>query len=452
MAAAWDLFCEIVERYGPIFDAIENDHIKKIMNSSLPSPRCVGGGHESATNDSEDVSTPLLDEILKLSLANYRSADDEALSEHSNTDSDHFDESDGEIMNRTNSRDSPPVDDCDHVATSRGPDDVAVGDVGEKGEVVGEGDEGHVWGQYPIHFPRRCLCRTPVVVFFLNRLLKCIVDVPEQKEFNQILSKPHFKLKKLTRIPTKVSVASPALAALAYVSVEYFSTFWYYMMCTLDISDTIPSTPSASLLGMIVEFYSQQNDPLLRGNCALLCGHVIFAILTSSAPLPQSNANINNLPASPPPTEFIPYLSQFILHALEDCSATTSKLAIRSLNRFISVLLGSAHGPSIVLPAIRSLLLFPSSTYWVVKKEVLSVLSSLDFELIRYWQSSQPQIIRHSNFDMSSYQRDIQEDVLSFVLSHLIDADHRVRIAACECLCEMIPRMSCHAQVCKTCI
>lgn len=373
----------------------------------------------------------------------------------------------------------------------------------EEGKEREEEEEGekrvsgsHEWSDGRPHFHENCPCLSSSLLLLLSRLLNCLLppDILSQwccnrnkEEMEKEECAEGEKEKKVSRvcvtdlkIPTRVSVASSALAALTQFAAMYFPCFWFLLLSSRSLSPFSPSpssSPSPSLvssslsslkkvtlLEVIVEIYSRQTDPLLRGHVSSLCGQVISSLFSSPSPLlTPSSFSSSTLPTSLSPfpcsseSEFgnlIRTLFAHILKALDDPSATTSKLAIRGLSLSLPSLSVSRYS-SLSLTAVRSLLLFPSATYWLVKKEILSVLGTLNFSALKKQQQQRSSedltsqmssdILFHS--EGMGYTPDIQDDVISFVLTQLIDSDYRVRSAASECVVEMVPLLCSDSQV-----
>ena len=284
---------------------------------------------------------------------------------------------------------------------------------------------GHQWGDGRPHFHESCPCRSSSLLLLLSRLLMCLVPADlisrwreeegeegeegggrrERGERGKMASGE-------VKIPTRISVASSALAALSQFAAAHFPCFWSIFLSTRSHSPLpsppLSSPPSASLplsqeitlMELVVSIYSRHSDPLLRGHAAALCGQVISSLLSSPSPLsPPPYCTSSLFPPSPSPSlppspahvfpctgsqlsRLVLSLFSCILRALEDTSATTSKLAIRGLSLSLP-LLSVSRFSSLSLSAARSLLLFPPATYWVVKKELLGVLSVLDFSALR---------------------------------------------------------------------
>jgi hypothetical protein len=436
------------------------------------------------------MSSASLPDVCTLSLSDYRSVDDDL--------------SDVEFDSATPST-SDGVDSLhDHRDAFHDVTDNRISGVDEPPPDV---LSPHQWSNGQPHFHECCPCLSPSLLLLLSRLLKCLLhgdllslwccdgaharkDSSEEGsreregERRECVSLSGYK------IPTKVSVASSALAALTQFAAVYFPCFWSLLLASralpsfslsssssVDSHTSSPLSPSLSshtesagggvtLLEVIVSVYSQQTDPLLRGHVASLCGQVISSLLSSPAPLlPPSPPSPPSLspPDTVPPFPFasqsqcgdmIHWLFAHTLKGLEDTSATTSKLAIRGLSLSLPLLTVS-HFASLSLPAVRSLLMFPPSTYWLVKKEILSVFGSLNFSALKRqqqqcvsdWQSRQmaSEILFHS--EGMRCAPDIQDEVIGFVLTQVIDPDYRVRTAAAECLVDMVPLLCSDSQV-----
>ncbi|KYQ92058.1 hd [Tieghemostelium lacteum] len=217
----------------------------------------------------------------------------------------------------------------------------------------------------------------------------------------------------------------------------------------------ITSEPREEFLEYLVD-----QDPLLRGNSALLIGCLIRGFLESdhitsnqiypsNVPLLQDNLSI-------------PMLLVYLLRSLLDSSSVTAKLACTGIGECIQILSQSLYSEWSLI-SLRHLLCVSSSTYWLVKLEILETLSKIDYIVIEYLEQN----IQQKSMVLSIYKQQptqqpqqqdsnnnnsqeetggaiaisIQSKVLDFLIEQLSDNDHRVRNSAGEALVNIIPRL-----------
>ncbi|EGC29883.1 hypothetical protein DICPUDRAFT_95859 [Dictyostelium purpureum] len=211
--------------------------------------------------------------------------------------------------------------------------------------------------------------------------------------------------------------------------------------------------------------YLTDSDPLLRGGTALMIGCLIRGFLETDhitsnqiyptdVPLLQDNISI-------------PTLLIFLLRALMDSSSVTAKLACTGIGECLPTLCQSKYSDW-ALVTLRHLLCVSSSTYWLVKLEILETLSKIDYIVIEYLEQN----VQHrsnvmnvsinnstdgglnnstgiNNSSSSSGEKEtggavaipIQSKVLDFLIEQLSDNDFRVRNSAGQALVSIIPRL-----------
>ncbi|GAM28565.1 hypothetical protein SAMD00019534_117410 [Acytostelium subglobosum LB1] len=220
---------------------------------------------------------------------------------------------------------------------------------------------------------------------------------------------------------------------------------------SLGLSTSTQSVGSFTLDSIPKEEYLQHlsdPDPLLRGSSALLIGCLIRGFLEAD------HITSNNV-YHPINTTLlqshlcIPYLMAHLLRALLDSSSITAKLSCTGVGECLPTLSLSKHSDW-ALVALRHLLCISSSTYWLVKLEILDTLSKIDYTIIEYLEQNIQQkahvLCTSSPADKEpesggSIAIAIQPKVLDFLIEQLGDNDFRVRNSAGIALVNIIPKL-----------
>ncbi|EGG16421.1 Huntingtin family protein [Cavenderia fasciculata] len=236
---------------------------------------------------------------------------------------------------------------------------------------------------------------------------------------------------------------------------------------TNDKSSSSPTTLGSSTSTLVLdstpkeEFlqYLNDSDPLLRGSTALLIGCLVRGFLK----IDHINSNGDGSSKKILLQDFIsiPYLMAYLLRSLLDQSSITAKLACTGIGECLSPISKSSRCSEWALVALRHLLCVSSSTYWLVKLEILDTLSHIDYVIIEYLEQN----IQHKSHILSIANQQqqspinnsgggggngdsggavsipIQTKVLGFLIEQLGDNDYRVRNSAGNSLVNIIPNL-----------
>ncbi|KAF2077646.1 hypothetical protein CYY_001033 [Polysphondylium violaceum] len=240
-----------------------------------------------------------------------------------------------------------------------------------------------------------------------------------------------------------------------------------YMNLQSSVASTSHSTTSVNptqYLEPKEEFllYLNNDDPLLRGGTALLIGCLLRGFLetdsiTSNQIYPSNTVLLHD-------SISIPTLLIYLLRSLMDSSSVTAKLACTGIGECLPILSQSQFSEW-ALVALRHLLCVSSSTYWLVKLEILETLSNIDYVVIDYLEQNIQQKSKIMSVNSSSSNDSIPEDssssnsnnndkdtggavsipiqskVLDFLIEQLSDNDFRVRNSAGQALVNIVPRL-----------
>ncbi|CAG7730919.1 unnamed protein product [Allacma fusca] len=200
------------------------------------------------------------------------------------------------------------------------------------------------------------------------------------------------------RISVKV-LASNCLINLISICPQIFS-----LPLSVDANDSESATTQTV---DDILLFMKHSDPLLRGSCYILIGNLINSIL--SAQLEDSKelkVQVGDL---------IPYLDE----GLRDASNIGVKCAISAINTCMIPLLRTENFLSSVTDIIQSLLIVASNSYWLVKVDIVDLLSTIEWNYIpdhRKWK----------------------KDVMKLFLGLLSDEHARVRSAVTAALVKFI--------------
>ncbi|KAG1678706.1 Huntingtin [Nymphon striatum] len=229
----------------------------------------------------------------------------------------------------------------------------------------------------------------------------------------------------------RVSVKSLALNCLAGVFNLYPKAFYY----TLFKSTT--SEGETQWIQDIVLF-STHSDPRLRGSMATLLGTFLKSALSKSGC--QFDIWLKDLQIEIDHKADLESHISIILALIVDESSIASRIGLQALRICLPLLLQSVHA-ILALQLLKSLIDIHNNPYWLVKVELIEILSTINFKTVAFLEthvSNQKPGHCSQNFAGGT----IQWRVINKVIIHLLgDEDHRVRFASSQALLRMIPNM-----------
>ncbi|KAM7156171.1 huntingtin isoform 1-T1 [Molossus nigricans] len=183
--------------------------------------------------------------------------------------------------------------------------------------------------------------------------------------------------------------------------------------------------------------YIRHGDPQVRGATAILCGTLICSILSRSrfqvghwmGSVRARTGNIFSL------ADCVPLLQK----TLKDESSVTCKLACSAVRHCIMSLCSSSYS-YLGLQLITDVLSLRSSSYWLVRTELLETLAEIDFRLVSFLEAKAEHLPRGAHHYTGLLK--LQERVLNNVVIYLLgDEDPRVRHVAAASLMRLVPKL-----------
>ncbi|XP_061171379.1 huntingtin-like isoform X1 [Saccostrea echinata] len=183
-----------------------------------------------------------------------------------------------------------------------------------------------------------------------------------------------------------------------------------------------------------VLLFASHIDPQLKGTASIIIGNLISSTLT------QGGGNFNKWME-----EFvfgysvrIEHLVEIILHIMEDESSVAVRLAVLAVKKCLMPLLLGTHSP-VGLETVIRLLSIQDNPYWLVKVEILEIVSCVNFNVLNHLESCCSEVQRGTNHFLGKLH--IQDRIVLFVMEMLGNDDIRVRHCASETLVKIVPRL-----------
>ncbi|RUS73694.1 hypothetical protein EGW08_018541 [Elysia chlorotica] len=186
-----------------------------------------------------------------------------------------------------------------------------------------------------------------------------------------------------------------------------------------------------------ITLYASHSDQQLKAQTALILGSFIKAALEEGRGDFHSWI-VEHLPKGQTVMS-LESLLKILIDILEDESAVAVRAALTSLQLCLGSLLegcNSCQG----LEVLFDLLHVKANPYWLVKVELLELISCLDFKVISYLEATSPDIVRGDHNFLGKLS--LQEHCLQDIVLHLLgDEDGRVRTAAAAAISKVIPKL-----------
>ncbi|XP_060568114.1 huntingtin-like isoform X3 [Ruditapes philippinarum] len=192
----------------------------------------------------------------------------------------------------------------------------------------------------------------------------------------------------------------------------------------------------ASAIIRDIVLYASHPDPQLKGNCSIIIGNLIAAILT------EGRGNFDKwvkLHTDKTGDLCLSSLVETLLFITEDSSSVAARLAVSALATCLPKLIHSNHG-YLAIKALLKLLQVKNNSYWLVKVEVMDLVKNLDFMVIRHLEHTCGAVkVGHKQFlGPLSLQDHILEEI---VLVYIGDEDGRVRKSAANTLVRLVKQL-----------
>ncbi|XP_006893721.1 PREDICTED: huntingtin [Elephantulus edwardii] len=231
------------------------------------------------------------------------------------------------------------------------------------------------------------------------------------------------------RVSVKALAVSCVGAAVALHPESFFSKLYKSPLDPVEY-------PEEQYVSDILN-YIDHGDPQIRGATAILCGTLVHSILTRSrfhvsdwlGAMRGLTGNTFSL------VDCVPLLQK----TLKDESSVTCKLACTAVRLCVMSLCSSSYS-ELGLQLIIDALPLRSSSYWLVRTELLETLAEIDFRLVSFLESRAEKLHRGAHHYTGLLK--LQERVLNnVVISLLGDEDSRVRHVAAASLLRLVPKL-----------
>lgn len=231
----------------------------------------------------------------------------------------------------------------------------------------------------------------------------------------------------------RVSVKALALSCIgAAVALHPESFFSKLYKVPLDTMESAEEQYVSDILN-----YIDHGDPQVRGATAILCGTLIYSILSRSRlRVGDWLGNIRTLTGNTfSLVDCIPLLQK----TLKDESSVTCKLACTAVRHCVLSLCSSSYS-DLGLQLLIDMLPLKNSSYWLVRTELLETLAEIDFRLVSFLEAKAESLHRGAHHYTGFLK--LQERVLNNVVIYLLgDEDPRVRHVAAASLTRLVPKL-----------
>ncbi|XP_052497673.1 huntingtin [Budorcas taxicolor] len=231
------------------------------------------------------------------------------------------------------------------------------------------------------------------------------------------------------RVSVKALALSCVGAAVALHPESFFSKLYRAPLDTVEF-------PEEQYVSDVVN-YIDHGDPQVRGATAILCGTLVCSVLGRcrfhvAGWMGAVRARTGNTFSL---ADCIPLLQK----TLKDESSVTCKLACAAVRLCVMSLCSSSYS-AWGLQLITDLLALRSSSYWLVRTELLETVAEIDFRLVSFLEAKAESLHRGAHHYTGRLK--LQERVLSNVVIHLLgDEDPRVRHVAAASLMRLVPKL-----------
>ncbi|XP_058157313.1 huntingtin isoform X2 [Dasypus novemcinctus] len=231
------------------------------------------------------------------------------------------------------------------------------------------------------------------------------------------------------RVSVKALAISCVGAAVALHPESFFSKLYKVPLDTTEY-------PEEQYVSDILR-YIDHGDPQVRGATAVLCGVLVYSILTRSRfQAEEWMCTVRSLTGSTfSLVDCIPLLQK----TLKDESSVTCKLACTAVRHCVMSLCSSSFS-ELGLQLIIDVLTLRNSSYWLVRTELLETVAEIDFRLVSFLEARAENLRRGTHHYTGLLK--LQERVLSNVVIYLLgDEDPRVRHVAAASLTRLVPKL-----------
>ncbi|KAJ8783450.1 hypothetical protein J1605_009155 [Eschrichtius robustus] len=231
------------------------------------------------------------------------------------------------------------------------------------------------------------------------------------------------------RVSVKALALSCVGAAVALHPESFFGRLYRAPLDTMEY-------PEEQYVSDILN-YIDHGDPQVRGATAILCGTLVSSILSRSrfhvgdwmGTVRTLTGNTFSL------ADCIPLLQK----TLKDESSVTCKLACTAVRLCVMSLCSSSYSEW-GLQLLTDVLALRSSSYWLVRTELLETVAEIDFRLVSFLEAKAENLHRRAHHYTGLLK--LQERVLNSIVIYLLgDEDPRVRHVAAASLMRLVPKL-----------
>lgn len=231
----------------------------------------------------------------------------------------------------------------------------------------------------------------------------------------------------------RVSVKALACSCISAI-VQLQPNIFFLPLFKPDDEDSSSDIPAQSIRDILL--FSLHSDPQLRGSSSQLIGSLIKAGLRESSGKFDNWAQSHG--PSPESTVTLQHLADILLKLLQDESSITCRMTVNAIHHCLVGVLHSDHSQQ-GIRLLNALIPLSHHPYWLVKVVVLELLSDIPFKVTYYLESSSLEMETGLSCAPVTH---FQDHVFSKALIPLLgDDDSRVRQAAANAVCRIIPKL-----------
>lgn len=226
----------------------------------------------------------------------------------------------------------------------------------------------------------------------------------------------------LVRVSVKF-LAMGCVASLVSISPQTF--LLDILKEKMEGGEDDPSSPSMTSTAKIYDVikYSSHSDPVLRSSVSAVISTFIWSVLSKH----DSFSDFLLKYASPEDISTVPSVEDLLVVVrtllTSDASPMSIKNTLISLQYLLPMLLTSSEFLPRGIELIRGVLKLSNHSYWLIKVELMNLLSKVDYRVTAYSESV---VVR----EIEEAEPPIQERVIEMFLSFLSDQDNRIRASA----------------------
>ena len=233
-----------------------------------------------------------------------------------------------------------------------------------------------------------------------------------------------------------VKISAKNLAVDCLSAIIHLHPKCFLLDLFLDEDNEIGRQSSNQQLWDVVLF-SSHSDPQLRGNVSLLISSFISRILSANTPFNDylmSNCSVASFADAPSLEDLVQKM--FKIASPEERQSVAIRSGMKAFqNCMISLIKSNEMVNRVTIEGLKKIMTFASHSYWLIKVELLSLISAIPFRDLLYLESSLA-------LEDKKWQISIQEELFTQAFPKLLsDDDPRVRNAAASTLMKIVPHL-----------